>query len=155
MDKILGYDSTPRNKLPQQIFYVDIVTANALATAVKEYLLPFDLLSHHQLIIILVLLLLVLSLFFLLKIVIIIYYLKKKRRIKDFSPPTVPKSFWPGLGLNNLGPQSVLPYLSNYPTHAKDLGYSDYSCMSVFWIAYNRRFDYKLFFTLFYRMSLV
>ena len=32
------------HELPQQIFYVNIVTANALVTAAKAYLLPFDLL---------------------------------------------------------------------------------------------------------------
>ena len=43
-------------------------------------------------------------------------------------------------------------YQFNYLTRPNDLGYSNYLCMSAFLIAYNRRFDYKLFFTISYRM---
>ena len=43
-------------------------------------------------------------------------------------------------------------YRSNYLTRPNDFGNSEYLCIPVFLIAYNRRFDYKLFLILFYRM---
>ena len=80
---------------------------------------------------------------------VIIMYLKKEK--KDFSP-TFRKSLWSGLGLN-LGLR--VSYLSNYLTRPNDLGYSDYFCMPIFLIAYNRRVDYKLFLTFFYHILLL
>ena len=73
------------------------------------------------------------------------YYFNKRKK-KDFFAYG-PQSLCSGLGLN-LGPSSFLPiYVSNY------LSAIPTTCFySAFMIAYNRRFDYKLFLTLFYCM---
>ena len=83
--------------------------------------------------------------------VIIMYYLKKKKisRLYCFKVTLVRAGFEPGTF-----EFPTYSFYVTYLTRPNDLGYSDYLCIPVFLIVrvYNRRFDYKLFLTLFYRM---
>ena len=83
--------------------------------------------------------LLLFFLLFLLKIVIKI--IKKKKKKKTFLSATVPVT---------LVETGFEPGTFEFPINPTI--YSDYLCMPVFLIAHNRRFNYKLFLTLFYSM---
>ena len=74
-----------------------------------------------------------------------IFKQQKKKRFLAYCP----KVTLVGTGFE-LATFELSSYLSKYLTRPNDPGYFDYLCMPVFFLAYNRRFDYKLFLTLFY-----